>query len=107
MKKLMLALALTATVSQAHAWQAIAGTYISGSLGASTIGGMTTSGKECEIIVCKEAAQVLDDSQNYIQSGEMSAFLSGKIKNVQAIHTEMSDEEALDALIQDAELILK
>lgn len=107
MKKLMLALALTATVSQAHAWQAIAGTYIFASLGASTIGGMTTSGKECEIIVCKEATQVLEDSQNYIQSGEMSAFLSGKVRDVQAAYSEMSEGEALDALIQDAELILK
>lgn len=107
MKKLMLALALTATVSQAHALQAIAGTYLFASLGASTIGGMTTSGKECEIIVCKEATQVLEDGQSYIQSGEMSAFLSGKVRDVQAVYTEMSDGEALDALISDAELILK
>lgn len=106
MKKLMLAVALTATVSQAHALQAIAGTYISGSLGASTIGGMTTSGKECEIIVCKEALQVLNDGQNYIQSGKMSAFLAEKIKNIQSVNVELSDEEALDALIQDAESIL-
>lgn len=107
MKKLMLALALTATMSQAHAWQAIAGTYLFASTGASTIGGMTTSGRECEIIVCKEASQVLEDSQGYIQSGEMSAFLAGKVKNVQAVYTEMSEAEALDALITDAELILK
>ena len=57
--------------------------------------------------VQKEAAQVLNDSQELIQSGKMSAFLSQKIKDIQAQDSSVSDSEALDALLSVSEQILK
>lgn len=56
--------------------------------------------------VQKEAAQVINDSQELIQSGKMTAFLSEKIKNIQAQDAAVSDSEALDALISVSEQIL-
>ena len=55
----------------------------------------------------KEAAQVINDSQELIQSGKMSAFLSQKIKDIQAQDASVSDQDALDALISVSEHILK
>lgn len=54
----------------------------------------------------KEAAQVVNDSQELIQSGKMTAFLSQKIKDIQASDSSVSDSEALDALLSVSEQIL-
>ena len=62
----------------------------------------TTSGGFAE----KQAALVLNDSQEYFQSGRLSAFLAQKVSEVQA-ESELSVEEAVDALVTDAESILK
>lgn len=64
---------------------------------------MTTSGTVPE----KQAAMVLNDSQEFIQSGKMSAFLGQKIKDAQAVNAGASAEEALDMLINEAESLLK
>jgi hypothetical protein len=55
----------------------------------------------------KEAAQVINDSQELIQSGKMTAFLGQKIKDIQAQDSSVSDSEALDALLSVSEHILK
>lgn len=57
--------------------------------------------------VQKEAAQVINDSQELIQSGKMSAFLNQKIKDIQSQDSSVSDQDALDALISVSEQILK
>ena len=77
--------------------------YISPSPGFSTIISKgSTSGGFAE----KQAALVLNDSQEYFQSGRLSAFLAQKVSEVQA-ESELSVEEAVDALVTDAESILK
>jgi hypothetical protein len=63
----------------------------------------TTSG----ILPEKLAAMVLNDAQDLIQNDKMSVFLNQKIKEVQAIHKDASEEDALDLLINAAETILK
>lgn len=55
----------------------------------------------------KEAAQVINDSQELLASGTMSAFLSQKISDIQASDASISNTEALDALIRVSEHILK
>lgn len=55
----------------------------------------------------KQAAMVLNDAQELIQNGRMSVFLNQKIKEVQAVHAEASEADALDLLINEAESILK
>ncbi|MBC7429326.1 MAG: hypothetical protein H7336_11980 [Bacteriovorax sp.] len=55
----------------------------------------------------KQAALILNDAQDLIQDGKMSSFLNQKIKEVQALHIETSESEALDLLISQAESILK
>jgi hypothetical protein len=57
--------------------------------------------------VQKEAAQVINDSQELIQSGKMTAFLGQKIKDIQGQDSTVSDSEALDALLSVSENILK
>lgn len=54
-----------------------------------------------------EAAGILNDAQEYMQSGRVSAFLAQKITETQALHAGASEVEALDMLINDAEAILK
>ncbi|MDD4972785.1 MAG: hypothetical protein PHY93_00460 [Bacteriovorax sp.] len=57
--------------------------------------------------VQKEAAQVINDSQELIQSGKMTAFLGQKIKDIQAQDSAVSDSDALDALLSVSDQILK
>jgi hypothetical protein len=54
----------------------------------------------------KQAALVLNDTQEFIQSGKMSAFLGQKIKDAQALNEGASQEDALDMLINEAEALL-
>jgi hypothetical protein len=80
------------------------------SLAGTTLGFASTSnGVDCTLGQggCKLAMQVVADSQEYFQSGTLSAFLSEKIKNIQAQDKSASDEEALDALISVSLEILK
>ena len=62
----------------------------------------TTSGPLPE----KQAAIILNDTQEFFQSGKLSSFLAQKIKDVQAVDLSASDEEAIDRLINEAESIL-
>lgn len=57
--------------------------------------------------VHKEAAQLINDAQEFIQSGNMTPFLSQKIKLVESLDSGMSDLEALDALISASEKLLQ
>lgn len=63
----------------------------------------TTSGSLPE----KQAQMVLNDAQDLIQDGKMTAFLNQKILDIQLIHKDASQAEALDMLIEQAEAILK
>lgn len=63
----------------------------------------TTSGSLPE----KQAQMVLNDAQDLIQDGKMTAFLNQKILDIQLIHKDASQAEALDLLIEQAEAILK
>jgi hypothetical protein len=59
------------------------------------------------IVLLKEAQAVVDDSQGYIQTGKLSAFLSQKIKDVKELNSELSDEEAIDLLLEVSEAKLQ
>ena len=63
---------------------------------------VTTSGSLPE----KQAQMVLNDAQELIQDGKMTAFLNQKIKDIQALNADTSESEALDMLIEQAENIL-
>jgi hypothetical protein len=67
---------------------------------APTLSSFTTFG-ETEF----NARKIMNDAQELIQSGEMSAFLGQKIKEVQEAK-ELSESEALDYLINESEVIL-
>lgn len=54
----------------------------------------------------KQAALVLNDTQEFMQSGNLSAFLGQKIKDAQALNEGTSQEDALDMLINEAEALL-
>jgi hypothetical protein len=57
----------------------------------------TTSGE----LQKAQAAAIINDSQEYFQSGKLSAFLAQKVSEVQT-ESELSVDEAVDALVQDA-----
>lgn len=109
MKKLAIILALTtSTISfQANAFEALAATYISASLGASTIGGMTSSGKECQIMVCKSSVQIIADAQDYYSTGKMSEYLASEVKELKLGAGNISDDEAVDVLVDFAHRTLE
>ncbi|MBC7713416.1 MAG: hypothetical protein H7177_08755 [Rhizobacter sp.] len=112
MKKLMIMITLGTTLASfnANALQAIAASYAVASLAMTSLG-VTSSvkGLDCTLGqgACKEAAQVIEDTQNYQQSGQLSAFLSQKIKDIQSLDSSVSDEEALDALTSVSAQMLK
>ncbi len=54
-----------------------------------------------------QANIVLNDAQELMQSGKVSAFLAQKIKDAQEINTGASEAEALEMLINEAEAILR
>lgn len=62
----------------------------------------TTSGE----LPDKQAAHVINDSQEFFQSGKMSSLLSQKVSEVQAEIPELSVDEAVDVLVGAAETIL-
>jgi hypothetical protein len=55
--------------------------------------------------ICKEAAQVLEDANNFYATGESSVSLTAHIKNIQS-ESRVSDEEAVDMLVASAQDIL-
>lgn len=104
MKKLAIILALTTSAFsfQANALEAIAATYISASLGASTIGGMTSSGKECQVVACKSSVQIIEDAQVYYTTGKMTEYLAAEVRELKAGAGNISDDEAVDVLVDFA-----
>jgi hypothetical protein len=69
--------------------------------------GLTTSGKECDVMVCKEANQVVQDTLGYLQNGELSVYLNQKIKDIQSLDSSLSEVEALEILVSRSVEILK
>lgn len=50
--------------------------------------------------------QVIEDSQDYLQTGDMSLALAQTVRDVQAIHPDMSESEVVDAIMNEAETML-
>lgn len=112
MKKLMVlaAVAMSVTTFSAQAAEAITGAYAVMSVTGSSVGiSSSIYGPDCMLGqgACKAAVQVLEDSQKYMQSGEVTAYLSQKIKEVQDLDSSLSADEALDALVASAEKFVK
>lgn len=53
--------------------------------------------------VCKEAAQTIDDAQNFYISGALSASLAQKINDLKTLNKDLSTEEALSLIVENAE----
>lgn len=113
MKKLFIMMTLMTSISSFNAGAGeVVGMVLGGgtvlvSAVASTSGVLTSLGLECNFMVCKEANQVIEDTQIYSQTGELSVFLNQKIKDVQTLNNEFSEEEALDLLVSNSLAILK
>ena len=72
-----------------------------------TAGPMLSSATTSGSIPEKQARMLLNDAQDLIQDGKMSAFLNQKIKEIQAQDADASESDALDLLINQAEALLK
>lgn len=76
-----------------------------------TAGGLATSTNDAACSVgaarCKVAIQLIEDSQNYLQSGDMSALLSQAVKEIQAQDESLSQDQAVDEITVIASQILK
>jgi hypothetical protein len=112
MKKLMVMVSLITSITamNANALEAVGAIYGLSSAGLSTLGTLSSIyGPDCVIGQgsCKEAVQVLEDAQAYLQSGKVSTFLGQKIKEVQNIDSTLSSEEAIDVLTSTATAVLK
>jgi hypothetical protein len=71
-------------------------------LGGTTLGLASSSGAFDQ----KRAVVILDQSQEFIQTGKLPTYLAQQIKNLQTISPELSQEEALDMLIEASENVL-
>lgn len=71
-----------------------------------TAGPMLSSATTSGTLPEKQAQMVLNDAQDFMQDGQMTAFLSQKIKEVQELNKDASQSEALDLLIAEADSIL-
>lgn len=111
MKKFIVMMTLaTALTSNAYALQAIAVTYGAASLAGTSLGvSSSVNGVDCTIGQggCKEAIQIIEDSQGYMQTGELSLFLAQKVRDAQSADSSLSQDEALDLLNDQALEILK
>lgn len=109
MKKFAIILALTTSAIsfQASALEATAALYVTASLGGTTMGGMTSSGKECQIMVCKSSVQIIADAQDYYATGKMSEYLASEVKELKAGAGDISDDEAVDVLVDFAHRTLE
>lgn len=54
----------------------------------------------------QDAAKIVNDAQELMQSGKMSTFLGQKIKEVQEIK-DVSEAEALDLLVNESVIVLE
>lgn len=70
-------------------------TYISGSMSVA-VGSQLTSGS---VFGAKEAAYIVNDVQDYLQTNEMSPFLKQKVIELQSI-ARISNEDAIDLLLE-------
>lgn len=57
--------------------------------------------------ICKEATETINDTQNFILSGEMSVALEQKLNDIRSEEGNLSTEEALDLLVANAEETLR
>jgi hypothetical protein len=48
---------------------------------------------------CKVAVRIIEDANDYIQTGIMSALLAEKVKEIQETNKLLSEQDALDDLI--------
>jgi hypothetical protein len=53
-----------------------------------------------------QAAIILNDAQEVMQSGQVSTFLAQKIKDAQILDESLSESEALEVVIAEAKAIL-
>lgn len=101
MKKLLILAVLfsTLTGTQANA-AAVAGASVVGlstSFGFWGTIGMTYG---------KEMAVAIEDSQDYLQTGNMSASLEQVVRDIQRVHPEMGDNEVIDAILFDSGTVI-
>lgn len=68
-----------------------------------TTGAVTATTQQSQ----KEALQLKNDIQEYYQSGSMTASLQNKVIIAQQIDSSLSLDEALDALVEASNIILK
>lgn len=53
-----------------------------------------------------QAVLILNDAQEYMQSGKASVFLSQRIKEVQSVNVDASENDALEILVNEAQSVL-
>jgi hypothetical protein len=54
----------------------------------------------------KQAQIIVNDAQEYLQTGTATTFLAQKISEIQAEDSAISDSEALEILLENAQIIL-
>lgn len=112
MKTLLLTLSLLATIVSGQA-QANGGQISAGAaaitlspllpfVASTALTGMLST----DTNVHKQAEQIIKDGQEYLQTGEMTVLISQKVEQLQE-EADMSDDEAVDALMNQASDILK
>lgn len=112
MKSMLLALSILAAVlnSQAHAQggtlSANAAGFTLSPLFPFAMTSALTSALTTEAQQNKEALEILNQGQEYFQTGEMGILIASKVETLQE-EQDMSDDEAIDLLMVKASEVLK
>lgn len=105
-KKLMtLTLGLVLSSFNVNALEVVSGIYGLATGSMLSWGAITSiKGVDCAVGQgpCKEAVQVINDIQNYHQSGVLSVFLAQKMAEIKNVDASLSEAEALDELTSNA-----
>lgn len=110
MKKLMIALTIAASAQAAFAFDAT--TQITAITAAEIILSTAVTVATSEAVTIsselqkREAQKVLNEVQDYNQTGAISVYLENKIEALQAMDNNLSVDESVDLLISASELIL-
>lgn len=101
MKKIILMLTIVSSLTSLSASADPGGVVLVGSVSASA-----TLSYDISLHQSGGAFKVIEDAQDYLQSGVLSVFLAQKVREVMAAKN-LSEEEAMDDIVSSAMLALE
>jgi hypothetical protein len=109
MRKIAMVFAVATSIMsfQVSALEVLTAGFISDALTRATVSTRDTSVNECVSMACKASIQIVEDSQLYYSTGKMTEFLVSEVKELKIGAGNISDDEAVDVLVDFAHRTLE